>query len=154
MRGLIEFGLTFAMCLICDMFCISHDNKFMISFDSFSRSLIDFGLSFTTSSLPGGNDYLNLALIGMTGIPATFICIVSMEKMGRRHFVILFTLLSSAFLIVATFLPKGTYTILLKTAMFRNFKHGNFRKWLYGYLIATLIMIIIIKIIDNNENNI
>ena len=75
----------------------------------FSRGMLSFGLSFTSSGLPGGNDYLNLALLGLSGIPASLFCFIFMDKIGRRYFSFIFASLSGISLIVATFLPTGTY---------------------------------------------
>ena len=66
-----------------------------------------FGISFFSSSLPGGNDYLNLALVGLTGIPAALFSAKTMEKIGRRPYIIAFAALAGAFLIGGTFVPKG-----------------------------------------------
>ena len=66
-----------------------------------------YGISFFSSSLPGGNDYLNLALVGLTGVPASLFAAKTMEKFGRRPYSIASAALAGGLLIGATFVPKG-----------------------------------------------
>ena len=73
----------------------------------FAFGLMYYGISFFSSSLPGGNDYLNLALVGLTGIPACIFAAKTMEKIGRRPYVIASSALAGALLIGGTFVPKG-----------------------------------------------
>ena len=66
-----------------------------------------YGISFFSSSLPGGDDYLNLALVGLTGIPAALFAGKTMEKIGRRPYIIASAALAGALLIGGTFMTKG-----------------------------------------------
>ena len=66
-----------------------------------------FGISFNSSGLPGGNIYLNLALIGIAGIVGCGLSHVFMNRIGRRHFIFITAFSSGVFILVATFLPKG-----------------------------------------------
>ena len=78
----------------------------------FALGLMYFGISFFSSSIPGGNDYLNLALVGLTGIPAALFAAKTMEKFNRRPYLIIFAALGGILLIAATFLPKGLFDFI------------------------------------------
>ncbi|XP_013395182.1 organic cation transporter protein isoform X3 [Lingula anatina] len=57
---------------------------FIIFYNWFTVSLVYYGLSLSTSKLPGGNDYLNLSLSGIVEFPGFLFCILLMDRLGRR----------------------------------------------------------------------
>ena len=73
----------------------------------FANSMAYFGISFNSSGLPGGNMYLNLALLGIVGMVASIVCYAIVDKISRRLFLFIAAFSSGVAILVATFLPKG-----------------------------------------------
>ncbi|CAH1777776.1 unnamed protein product [Owenia fusiformis] len=58
-------------------------NALIVFYDWFVVSLVFYGLSFGSASLPGGL-YFNVALSGLVELPGAIYCWVFMDRLGRR----------------------------------------------------------------------
>lgn len=90
-------------------------------------SLVYYGLSLSTSELPGGNDYLNLTLSGLVEIPGFLFCYFFMDRIGRRFSLCISMFGSGVACIGAAFVPAGVYSdILIQELSNRKFRVLNF----------------------------
>ncbi|XP_012293903.2 solute carrier family 22 member 16 [Aotus nancymaae] len=98
----------------------------------FTGSLGFYSFSLNSINL-GGNEYLNLFLLGVVEIPAyTFVCI-AMDKVGRRT-VLVFALFCSALACGVTMvIPQKHYVLGVATAMVGKFAIGAAFGLIYLY---------------------
>uniref|UniRef100_A0A8C3M8C3 Solute carrier family 22 member 16 n=1 Tax=Geospiza parvula TaxID=87175 RepID=A0A8C3M8C3_GEOPR len=73
----------------------------------FTGSLGYYVFSLSSVSL-GGNEYLNLFLIGAVELPCYIIACVAMDRLGRRNTLIPFLLLSALICVLIMFIPQVT----------------------------------------------
>ncbi|XP_013378740.1 organic cation transporter protein [Lingula anatina] len=78
----------------------------IIFFNWFTVSLVFYGLSLSTSELPGGNDYLNLSLSGLVEFPGFLLCILLMDRIGRRACLCMSMIFCGVACITASVIPK------------------------------------------------
>lgn len=69
-------------------------------------SLIYYGLSWNTSSLPG-NPYINFVICGLVELPGYLLCIPLMECYGRRISLFAFLFISGISCIISGFTKQG-----------------------------------------------
>ena len=69
-------------------------------------SIVYYGLSLNSSNL-GGNDFVNFVMSGAVEIPAYFIVILILNKVGRKWPQCLTMLLSGAALLLTMAVPEG-----------------------------------------------
>lgn len=77
-------------------------------------SLIYYGLSWNTSSLPG-DPYINFVICGLVELPGFLLCIPLMECYGRRVSLFVFLFLSGVSCIISGFTDQS---IVMRVAQF------------------------------------
>lgn len=69
-------------------------------------TFVYYGLSINSVSL-GGNKYVNFMLVGFVEIPANFVCLMVLDRFGRKKILVVTYILSACLCISLSFLPKG-----------------------------------------------
>jgi MFS family permease len=72
-------------------------------------TFVYYGLSINSVSL-AGNKYVNFMLTGFVEIPANFVCLLVLDRIGRKRTLIITYILSAILCISFSFLPKGEFT--------------------------------------------
>lgn len=86
----------------------------------FVCSLTYYGLSWNTNNL-GGNNYINFIISGMVEIPAYAMCMLTLDRFGRKNFLCPCLILSGLCLIVSSMLPANMTTASIVLAMMGKF---------------------------------
>ncbi|CAG9790806.1 unnamed protein product [Diatraea saccharalis] len=68
-------------------------------------TFVYYGLSINSVSL-AGNKYVNFMLVGFVEIPANFVCLLVLDKYGRKRTLIITYVLSACLCMSLSFLPK------------------------------------------------
>lgn len=71
-------------------------------------TFVYYGLSINSVSL-AGNKYVNFMLVAFVEIPANFVCLLVLDRFGRKKVLIITYVLSACLCISLSFLPKGEY---------------------------------------------
>lgn len=79
---------------------------FVCSFLWITCTFVYYGLSINSVSL-AGNKYVNFMLVGLVEIPANFVCLLVLDRYGRKKTLIITYVLSACLCISLSFLPKG-----------------------------------------------
>lgn len=79
---------------------------FVCSFLWITCTFVYYGLSINSVSL-AGNKYVNFMLVGFVEIPANFVCLLVLDRFGRKKTLIITYVLSACLCISLSFLPKG-----------------------------------------------
>ncbi|XP_045501313.1 organic cation transporter protein-like [Colias croceus] len=69
-------------------------------------TFVYYGLSINSVSL-AGNKYVNFMLVGFVEIPANFVCLLVLDRFGRKRVLVITYVLSACLCISLSFLPKG-----------------------------------------------
>ncbi|XP_050669873.1 organic cation transporter protein-like isoform X1 [Leptidea sinapis] len=69
-------------------------------------TFVYYGLSINSVSL-AGSKYVNFILVAFVEIPANFVCLIVLEKFGRKRVLIIAYVLSACLCIGLSFLPQG-----------------------------------------------
>lgn len=80
---------------------------FVCSFLWITCTFVYYGLSINSVSL-AGNMYVNFMLVGFVEIPANFVCLLVLDRFGRKRTLVSTYVLSACLCISLSFLPKGT----------------------------------------------
>ncbi|XP_021409490.2 solute carrier family 22 member 16 isoform X1 [Lonchura striata] len=89
----------------------------------FTGSLGYYVFSLSSVSL-GGNEYLNLFLIGAVELPCYIIACVAMDKLGRRNTLIPFLILSALICVLIMFIPQDFNILIILANMAGKFSIG------------------------------
>lgn len=76
-------------------------------------TFVYYGLSINSVSL-AGNMYVNFMLVGFVEIPANFVCLLVLDRFGRKRTLISMYVLSACLCISLSFLPKGKQYFIQK----------------------------------------
>lgn len=79
---------------------------FVCSFLWITCTFVYYGLSINSVSL-AGNKYVNFMLVGFVEIPANIVCLLVLDRFGRKKTLIITYVLSACLCISLSFLPKG-----------------------------------------------
>lgn len=115
---------------------------FVCSFMWITCTFVYYGLSINSVSL-AGNKYVNFMLVGFVEIPANFMCLLVLDRFGRKKTLITWYVLSAFLCISLSFVPKGEFfktslsNFLGTTKEFRNY----FSTFSYQTHFKSLIMI-------------
>lgn len=85
-------------------------------------TFVYYGLSINSVSL-AGNKYVNFILVAFVEIPANIVCLLVLDRFGRKKVLIITYVLSACLCISLSFLPKGEYNI-----KFQKFKKNYHKK--------------------------
>ncbi|CAK1542337.1 unnamed protein product [Leptosia nina] len=69
-------------------------------------TFVYYGLSINSVSL-AGNKYVNFMLVAFVEIPANFVCLLVLDRFGRKRVLITMYVLSACLCISLSFIPKG-----------------------------------------------
>uniref|UniRef100_A0A8C0AVA9 Solute carrier family 22 member 16 n=1 Tax=Buteo japonicus TaxID=224669 RepID=A0A8C0AVA9_9AVES len=110
---------------ILDLFCNWHIARRTITvwLIWFTGSLGYYVFSLSSVSL-GGNEYLNLFLIGAVELPCYIIACIGMDKLGRRNTLIPFLILSALICVLIMFLPQDFNILIILANMAGKFSIG------------------------------
>ncbi|KAM7119372.1 solute carrier family 22 member 16-like isoform 2-T2 [Ciconia maguari] len=110
---------------ILDLFCNWHIARRTITvwLIWFTGSLGYYVFSLSSVSL-GGNEYLNLFLIGAVELPCYIIACIGMDKLGRRNTLIPFLILSALICVLIMFIPQDFNTLIILANMAGKFSIG------------------------------
>ncbi|XP_046846068.1 organic cation transporter protein-like [Xenia sp. Carnegie-2017] len=72
---------------------------------TFANALVYYGVSYSSVDL-GGNRYLNFALISLVELPSNLLCIVAVNKFGRKKAVIVAMLIAFFANIITVIIPE------------------------------------------------
>ncbi|XP_030304144.1 solute carrier family 22 member 16 isoform X2 [Calypte anna] len=110
---------------ILDLFCNWHMARRTITvwLIWFTGSLGYYVFSLSSVSL-GGNEYLNLFLIGAVELPCYIIACIAMDKLGRRNTLIPFLILSALICVLIMFIPQDFNILLILANMAGKFSIG------------------------------
>ncbi|NXQ15604.1 S22AG protein, partial [Peucedramus taeniatus] len=89
----------------------------------FTGSLGYYVFSLSSVSL-GGNEYLNLFLIGAVELPCYIIACIAMDKLGRRNTLIPFLILSALICVLIMFIPQDFNILIVLANMAGKFSIG------------------------------
>ncbi|NWV85888.1 S22AG protein, partial [Dasyornis broadbenti] len=89
----------------------------------FTGSLGYYVFSLSSVSL-GGNEYLNLFLIGAVELPCYIIACIAMDKLGRRNTLIPFLILSALICVLIMFIPQDFNILIILANMAGKFCIG------------------------------
>ncbi|NXU54550.1 S22AG protein, partial [Turnix velox] len=89
----------------------------------FTGSLGYYVFSLSSVSL-GGNEYLNLFLIGAVELPCYIIACIGMDKLGRRNTLIPFLILSALICVLIMFIPQDFNILIILANMAGKFSIG------------------------------
>lgn len=81
---------------------------FVCSFLWITCTFVYYGLSINSVSL-AGNKYLNFMLVAFVEIPANFVCLLVLDRFGRKRTLITTYVLSACLCISLSLIPKGKY---------------------------------------------
>lgn len=79
---------------------------FVCSFLWITCTFVYYGLSINSVSL-AGNKYVNFMLVGFVEIPANFVCLLVLDRFGRKKTLIITYVLSACLCISLSLIPKG-----------------------------------------------
>lgn len=82
-------------------------------------TFVYYGLSINSVSL-AGNKYVNFMLVGFVEIPANIVCLLVLDRFGRKRVLIITYVLSACLCISLSFLAKGKFRIIFLILYFRN----------------------------------
>ncbi|XP_017595221.1 solute carrier family 22 member 16 isoform X3 [Corvus cornix cornix] len=89
----------------------------------FTGSLGYYVFSLSSVSL-GGNEYLNLFLIGAVELPCYIIACLAMDRLGRRNTLIPFLILSALICVLIMFIPQDFNILIILANMAGKFSIG------------------------------
>ncbi|XP_032856167.2 solute carrier family 22 member 16 isoform X3 [Tyto alba] len=89
----------------------------------FTGSLGYYVFSLSSVNL-GGNEYLNLFLIGAVELPCYIIACIGMDKLGRRNTLIPFLILSALICVLIMFIPQDFSILIILANMAGKFSIG------------------------------
>lgn len=93
---------------------------FIVVYCWFVNSCVYYGFSFNTSNL-GGNDYINFGLAATVEFPAYTICMLTLDRYGRRIPLSTALILSGISLLITPFVPSDYNVVVIILAMFGKF---------------------------------
>ncbi|XP_068794127.1 solute carrier family 22 member 16 isoform X1 [Struthio camelus] len=110
---------------ILDLFCNWHIARRTITvwLVWFTGSLGYYVFSLSSVNL-GGNEYLNLFLIGAVELPSYIIACIGMDKLGRRNTLIPFLLSSALICVLIMFIPQDFNILIILANMAGKFSIG------------------------------
>lgn len=82
----------------------------MCSFLWITCTFVYYGLSINSVSL-GGNKYVNFMLVSFMDIPGSILCLIVLDRFGRKKILSIFYILSAGLCIGQSFVPEGEFKV-------------------------------------------